>query len=42
VDQAENFTTASPLQPQHMLKISARLNVPELRSIFEWGGGLKE
>jgi len=36
--QAENFTTASSLQPQHMLKISARPDVPRLRSTFEGGG----
>ncbi len=39
--RAENFTTASPLQPQHMLQISAHLNVPGLRSIFEGGEALK-
>ena len=38
---AENFITASSLQPQHMLQISAHLYVPGLRSIFEGGGGLK-
>ena len=34
---AENFITASSLQPQHMLQISAHLYVPGLRSIFEGG-----
>ena len=38
--RAENFITASSLQPQDMLQISAHLNVPGLRSIFEGGGGL--
>ena len=37
--RAKIFTTASSLQPQHMLKISARSDVPRPRYIFEGGGG---
>ena len=37
-DRAENFTAASSLQPQHMLQISAHLNVLGLSSTFEGGG----
>ena len=33
--RAENFTTASSLQSQHVLQISAHLNVLGLRSIFD-------
>ena len=40
-DQAENFTTVFPLQPQHILQISAHLYCPGLRSTFEGEGGLK-
>ena len=40
-DRAENFTTVSPLQPQHLLQISAHLYCPGMRSIFEGEGGLK-
>ena len=36
--RAENFITASSLQPHHMLQVSAHSNVPGLRSIFEGGG----
>ena len=39
-DRAENFTTVSPLQPQHMVQISAHLYCPGLRSIFEGEGSL--
>ena len=31
-----------PLQPQHMLQISAHLYCPGMRSIFEGDGGLKD
>ena len=41
-DRAENFTTVSPLQPQHMLQISAHLYRPGTRSIFEGGGGFNK
>ena len=38
-DRAENLSTVSPLQLQHMLQISAHLYFPEMRSIFEGDGG---
>jgi hypothetical protein len=40
--RAEIFTIASPLQPQHTLKISSNLPVPDRDRFWSGGGDLSE